>query len=145
MKSSWGYLRSVVVVLAILALASLIGGQPPPGQTVSVSIPNLQTTAKERVIGFELHITSGRIAAVPNVPIGWQISIDNDASWNTVIKASSTVGAAALTGDFFRKFLVVEKNTSLGTPFGVHGEVAVTENFATARRIRIAMADLAMQ
>lgn len=145
MNNSWEYLRSVVVVLAILVLASLIGAQLLPGQAVSVSIPNLQNTARERVVGFELHIMSGRIAAVPNVPIGWHISIDNDASWNTVIKASATVGAAALTRDFFRKFVVIERNTSLGAPFSVHGEVAVTKNFATERRIRIGMADLAMQ
>ncbi len=122
-----------------------MGSQPPPGQTLSVSIPNLRMAAKERVVGFELHITSGRIAALPNVPIGWHIAIDNDASWDPAIKASSTVGAAALDRDFFRKFLMIEKDTPLGTPFDVHGEIDVTNNFETARRIKIRMADLTLE
>src|SRR5713101_2452117 len=107
-------------------------------QTLSISIPNLQVSDKERVVGFAIHITAGRIAALPNIPIGWDTSVDNNASWNTEIKAS-TVGAAALAPAFFREFLVVEKNESLGVPFQISGEIVVTENFATERHSRIGM------
>ncbi len=127
-----------------LAFGLLRASEAARRQTLLVSIPALHATSAERVVGFEIHITSGRIAALPNVPIGWNVSIDNDASWNTVIKASSTVGAAAVDSGFFREFLVVEKNESLGVPFDMGGEVVVTEDFATARRIKLRIKDFAM-
>lgn len=113
-------------------------------QTVSVSIPSLHVTRRERVVGFEIHVTSGRVARLSDVPIGWNVSIDNDASWNAVAKGSLTVGAAALDANFFRNFMVIEKNESLGIPFDVRGEVVVTEDFATERRIKITLNDLAL-
>src|SRR5258707_13032021 len=102
-------------------------------QTLSISIPNLQVSDKERVVGFAIHITSGRIAALPNIPIGWDISVDNKKTWNTEIKASTTVGAAALAPAFFREFFVVEKNESLDVPFQISGEIGGTKDFPTTR------------
>lgn len=130
-------------IVAVLALAA--GSEAGSGRTVSISIPSLHLTSKERIVGFEIHIKSGRIAQLLNVPIGWDVSVDNDASWNTVIKGSSTVGAAALDPTFFRNFLVVEKNESLGIPFDVEGEVVVTQDFTTERRIKVGIKDLALK
>ena len=112
---------------------------------MAVSIPSLRTNGQERVIGFEIHITSGRIAALPSAPIGWVISVDNDPSWNTVLKGSVVVGAAAVGRDFFKEFLVIEKNASLGLPFDVRGEIVVTEDFSKERRITIGIKDLVMK
>ena len=111
-------------------------------QNVSVSIPSLNLMPKERVVGFDIHITSGRVARLSDLPIGWSISVDNDASWNTSAKGTSTVGAAAVDPSFFKNFVVVEKNESLGIPFDVQGEVVVTADFATERRIKFALKDL---
>lgn len=129
-------LTVAVVLLCVLAAH---------GQTMSISIPALHAASKERVVGFEIHVKSGRIAQLPNVPIGWNVSVDNDASWNTVIKGTSTVGAAAVDQSFFRGFLVVEKNESLGIPFDVEGEIVVTEDFTTERRIKVGIKDLVLK
>jgi hypothetical protein len=139
------YRLFLAVAFVALAFGLLRVSEAARRQTIFVSIPALHATSKERVVGFEIHITSGRIAALPNVPIGWNVSIDNNASWNTLIKASSTVGAAAVDPGFFREFLVVEKNESLGVPFDMGGEVVVTEDFATARRIKIGIKDFALR
>jgi len=136
---------SFTPVLVVLALVLVNGSVVAHGQTMSMSIPSLHTTGKERVCGFEIHITAGRIAALPNVPIGWSVSVDNDPSWNTVIKASLEVGAAAVDPSFFRDFLVIEKDESLGVPFDVQGEIVVSEDFATERRIKIGINDFVMK
>lgn len=106
-----------------------------------ISIPHLQLARNERVVGFDIRLASGRIAALPNVPIGWNVSVDNDASWNTEMEASTTIGAAALRPDFFHKFVLVEKHASPGVRFQLSGEVVVTEDFANERHIRLSMKD----
>jgi hypothetical protein len=131
--------------ITAIAMALVCASQLLSAQTMAVSIPSLRTNGQERVVGFEIHITSGRIAELPNAPIGWVISVDNDPSWNTVLKGSMVVGAAAVGRDFFREFLVIEKHESLGLPFDVQGEIVVTDAFANERRIRIGIKDLAMK
>lgn len=132
------------IVLAFAALV-LLGGLRAPCQIMSVSVPVLHVAKNERIVGFEIHIRSGRIALLPNVPIGWNISVDNDPSWNTVIKGSIEVGAAALDPDFLRDFMVVEveKDAPSDEPFDLQGEVIVTSDFTTERRIKLSMKDFA--
>lgn len=105
----------------------------------------LHARNKERVVGFEIHVASGRIAALPNIPIGWNMSVDNNPSWTTEIEASSKVGAAAVTSAFFREFLFIEKDESLGAPLQISGEIVVTQDFATERRIQIGMKDFSIK
>jgi hypothetical protein len=131
------------VVLATLVLLGI--SRVVYGQTVSISIPSLHIAGKERVVGFELHVKSGIIAQLRNVPIGWSLSVDNDPSWNTAIKGTAMVGAAAVDQSFFRDFLVLEKNESLGIPFNVEGEVVVTADFKAERRIKIGAKDCLMK
>jgi len=142
-----GYLLLTVALLALVSLAPFLlhAGRNAHGQTLSVSIPDVQVNSKERVVGFEIHIASGRIAALPDIPIGWNVSIDNNPSWKTKIAASSTVGAAAVDAGFFRDFLIVEKHESPDLPFHVSGEIVVTEDFTTERHIEIAMKDFELK
>lgn len=128
------------VILALQAVSTKAQAQP-----YVVSIPSLHVSANERVVGFEIHVRSGRIAQLLKVPAGWNVSVDNDASWNAVVRGSATVGAAAVELAFFTDFLVVEKNESLGIPFQAEGDVIVTKDFATERRIKIKIEDFVMQ
>jgi len=112
-------------------------------QTLSVSVPILHVSSGERIVGFEIHVQSGRIAQIPNLPIGWSISVDNDPSWNTEIKGSIAVGAAAVDRTFLRGFIVVEveKDAPSDLPFDLQGEVIVTSDFSTERRIKLSTKD----
>jgi hypothetical protein len=112
---------------------------------VSVSVPVLHLANNERIIGLEIHVRSGRIARLPNIPMGWNISVDNDASWNTIVKGSIVVGAAAMYADFLRDFIVVvvDRDSSSDAPFNMHGEVIVTSDFIKERRIKLSMKDFA--
>jgi hypothetical protein len=132
------------MILAVAFLAFLNFSPIAHGQTVFISIPSLHVSAGERVTGFEIHVTSERNAALPCVPIGWDVPVDDNPSWNTVLRASVKVGAAALSPSYFANFLVAEKEKSLGIPFDIRGEILVTKDFRAERRIKIGLKDLTL-
>ena len=82
---------------------------------------------------------------MPDIPIGWSISVDNDPSWNTNTSGTLIAGAAALDASFFREFVVIEKDESLGLPFSVEGEVVVTQDFSKERRIEVGLQDILLK
>lgn len=129
----------------VFAALLLLSSMKAQCQVMSVSIPALHLANNERIVGFEIYVRSGRIALLPNVPIGWNISVDNDPSWNTVIKGSIDVGAAAMDPDFLQDFMVVEaeKDAASDAPFDLQGEVVVTSDFIKERRIKLSMKDFA--
>lgn len=140
--------KSLIFYKTLLVLVFInvwIGVLSAYGQSISVSITSLNMKPKERVVGFDVCITSGRIARLSDFPIGWSISVDNDASWNAVAKGSATVGAAAIDINYFQKFMVIEKNESLGIPFDMKGEVIVTSDFAAERRIKFVLKNLTIK
>jgi hypothetical protein len=148
--------RSILALLSAVAAATLLvlvsgaaegpaGATLPHGQFVAVSLPALQIGAGERVVGFDFEVTSGRIAQIKDMPIGWSISVDNDASWNTKIHASVLVAAAALDGSFFKDFVVIQKEANAENPFELKGKVLVSTDFSKVREIRVGMKDFAIR
>ena len=106
-----------------------------------VSIPKLPLKAKERVIGFELQLKSARIARLPDTPIGWSFTVNNDPSWNTDVGGDIHVGAAAVDPAFFHRFLIIERDASSGVPFDLSGTVHVTADFSQEREIKLTLKD----
>jgi hypothetical protein len=135
---------ALVVAVAITVLYTSVASSPQK-QSLSISMRALPISTGERVVGFDFDVTSGRIAQIQNAPIGWNISVDNDPSWNTRIEGSIIVVAAAVDASFFEDFLVVEKDESLGNPFGIQGEVIVSKDFSNVRRIRIEQKDFTIK
>ncbi|MFZ0701384.1 MAG: hypothetical protein WAN10_12990 [Candidatus Acidiferrales bacterium] len=133
-----------ILAIALAAAAGATRGAPPVAKQVSLSISRLSIAPGERVVGFEFHITSGRVAQIPDTPIGWNITIDNDPSWNGKVSGSVVVASAAVDASFFRGFLIVEKNESLGNPFAIRGDVIVTRDFVKERRILVTMRELTL-
>jgi hypothetical protein len=135
--------KKTYIVLAFVALV-LLGGVRAQCQIMSVSVPTLHVANNERIISFEIHVHSGRIALLPNVPIGWNITVNNDPSWDTAITGVAVVGAAMMYSDFLQDILVVEveKDAPSDSRFSLDGEVSVTsDGGATERRIKLSMRD----
>jgi hypothetical protein len=141
----WSIAVYVAVVLSCVSLGAQTKSIPHNDQRYTLTFPNLRTVPGERVVGFSVNVDSGRIASVPEVPIGWSIAINNDASWNTKLTATVEVGAAALDAGFFRDFVVIEKSSLGGGPFAVRCEVVVTKDFKSERHIQIERNDLALR
>jgi hypothetical protein len=110
-----------------------------------VSIPRIALSSNERIVGFAVHVQSGRIAQLPKLPIGWTISVDNDPSWRTSLEGPVTVGAASLGTGYFRSFLVIEadKNAIADMPLRLTGEVVVTSDFVAERHMTLSQIDFA--
>lgn len=136
----------------MLLIACLYSAQARPGreantspmQLVSVSLPGLKLDPGERVVDFHFDVQSGRIARLSDIPIGWDVSVDNDPSWNTKIEGSIRVGAAALDASFFRDFALIEKQANPDLPFKIQGEIDVSKDFSNGRKIRLAMSDFSI-
>ena|ERR1700735_2123950 len=125
-----------VILVPGKAGAMRIRPTQPHRQFVSVSLPALHLDAGERVVGFDFDVTSGRIAQITDIPIGWNISADNDASWNTKIHAFVLVAAAALNGSYFKDFAVIERESEAETPFEIRGRSLCPRIFQKCEKSR---------
>lgn len=130
-------------ISALVLLAASAFGQ---SQRFLVSIPTLKLNSNERIVGFEIHVQSGMTVQLPKVPKGWRLSVDNDPSWNTNMKGSLAVGAAALDADFFLNLLVIEGETEAtpDRPLNLSGEVIVTSDYVSERRIKLGTKDFVL-
>jgi hypothetical protein len=121
------------------------GATQPHRQFVLVSLPAIHISAGERVVGFDFEVTSGRFAQITEIPISWNTSVDNDASWNTKIHASVLVAAAALDGPSFKDFAVIEKEGIAESPFEIKGKIVVSADFSKVREIQVGMEDFTVR
>jgi hypothetical protein len=137
--------RKVALIAALLTASVMAAAQntAKTNETFVLRIPHVLTTSGERIVGFEIELTSGMVQSVSNLPIGWYVQVNNDASWNTTIKGNVSVGAAALEPDELRQVrITVQKDTTKNeNPFAVSGTVAVTTDFEKTRNILLVAAD----
>ena len=130
----------LLFVLLVCCLPARYAGSEE-NQVLMLSIPRLSLEPGERVSRFEMRLKAAAIHGITPIPVGWTISIDNDASWNTSIAGSIQVGAAALDAAFFRNFLTVRKNEFGDVTFSVSGEISVTRDFVNERSISLVNED----
>jgi len=133
-------ITSRVMKLGLVAILWLCLGQcqaQAPKHHV-FSIQNVQLRSGERIVGLELHIVAGAFDSFDSLPVGWYITIDNDASWQTSVEANARVGAAALDMGSLRKIRVgILENEFNDLKFQVSGTVIVTTDFVNERRIEL--------
>jgi hypothetical protein len=110
-----------------------------------ICLKNNHFADNERIIGFEVKITSGKVDSFLSVPIGWSINIDNDPSWQTKITGSFAVGAAALRPDLLSNIIRIEKNESIDLRFNIEIDIIVTKDFEKERTIHLKMNDLILR
>jgi hypothetical protein len=101
----------------------------------SLSFAEIPLRAGERIVGFQLSLTAARVHSLREIPLGWQISVDNDASWNTEIRGAATVGAAALDAAFFNKLCFIETADASIPAFSAEATFIVTADFQAQRDI----------
>jgi hypothetical protein len=130
-------IATVLLLVISSSVAALHGANAPSGSTYSISVPLLKTSAGERVVSFEIDVTAGTVQAVSNLPMGWYVVVDNDASWQTKVTANTTVGAAALSPEQFQKIQLVVKKDETYSKFAVSGTISVTKDFEKKRHIQL--------
>jgi hypothetical protein len=135
--------RPVLCCALIFALISSVGSsKAEKADKYNVSIPNLKIPACEVVVSLEITVTAGAFEAVDNMPVGWFFTIDNDASWQTNIKANTTVGAASLAAESLRNLHFIIRKKEFGDlRFSVSGMVSLTQNYEKAKALVLTTKD----
>jgi hypothetical protein len=135
-----------VFLLCFLGVFFSLRGTCISGERFSLSMARTVLKKNERVLFFKATVSAGRIVSLHEIPIGWNVHIDNDASWNTGISANATVGAAALEGDFFKDFLVIEKAEPPLVPFAIESEIGTyTEGTEEQGSVQLKMKDIRLR
>jgi hypothetical protein len=134
---------TAVLLLGSLGVLFFLCGTCISGEKFALSVPGNALKKNERVLSFKVTVSAGRIVSLREMPIGWDIHVDNDASWDTNISGNATVGAAALEGNFFKDFLVIEKAESPLGPFAIESEIGLyTEGTEEQRSVQLKMKDV---
>jgi len=127
-----------------VAVYAVAQDRTPHYKKLSVSIPNLICSADERIVGFEIEITAGMVRSVSNLPMGWHLIVDNDASWRTKITGTTEVGAAALSPSDLKKLRLLVTKDGTESAFAVTGTASVTKDFQNSRSIALRGSDFAV-
>ena len=110
----------------------------------AVSISNVTVSSGEVIGAFEIDVTAGVIETVQNLPVGWYLTVDNDASWRTKITANTTVGAASLTPEQLKKIRLVIRKDETYLTFKLSGMVSVTKDYQKERKLELTTSDFAV-
>ena len=134
LKRSACLLFSLCLILSLLSINAVAAGP----QRSTLSVQTIKVMAGERIVSFEIRITAGAFRTISDLPLGWTVDIDNDASCHTKVAGSLMVGAAALSPEELKKLkFLMEKNEFEGLKFQIEGTVSVTEDFVKTRNIQL--------
>lgn len=107
----------------------------------SVTFCGIKLSAGERIVGFDIKTKSAYFSSLRRMPLGWNISIDNQPSWATNATGSILVGAAAVDmASLNRLFHVVPENSLKDVE--ISGEIVTSADFEHEHRIVLKPADV---
>lgn len=119
------------VALTLASAFALCGSSARADQNgqplyISIKVPALR--ADERITSFRIDLRGARIKALPDVPAGWLVNVDNDPSWETSVSGVVIVGAAALGADGFHDILAIEKypRADPSVAFSISGQLVIS-------------------
>lgn len=118
------------IIAAAFAVGVILSLSRPAyaGNDFGIGLSHLALHSGERIVGFRIRASGAGIAALRSIPMGWTITIDNDASWVTSVSGTVEVGAAALDPAAFRAFMVVRRaDPTLKLPMELSGEIIVMD------------------
>ena len=131
-----------------LAILTLSFGQCWAGPPLrrSFSVRHIPLRSGERIVGFEFHIVAGAFQKLDSLPVGWYLTIDNDASWQPSVEANAQVGAASLSQSSLQKLRVgILENEFGDLKLHLSGTVIVTADFVNERRIDLTTENFTMK
>jgi hypothetical protein len=128
-------MRFIIVVFCTACL--MASENALASELYQLSMGGIPLKNNERISGFEITISAGRVMSLPLLPMGWNVVIDNDPSWTTSIRGNAPVGAAFLNNrdqNLLENMLTIERLAddliSKEVPFDVTAtfQIVNTEN-----------------
>ena len=126
-------------VWMVLVLALLAG--TAQAAEFAVGFSHVPLARGERVMGLQLDTHAAYFSAIRRMPPGWRLAIDNDGTWNSQVKGTAIVGAAALDPAALDGMFRVVTTKELG-PARLSGELLVVNDRAQERHVRLAPDDI---
>jgi hypothetical protein len=137
-----------LLVAVILMAFGTTAAVPPTtankNSIVNVSIPHVNLQDGERVVSFQVELTAGMVRSVSNLPKGWYVAVDNDASWRTQVKGNTLVGAAAMSAQELENVRIAVEKDETYMKFSLQATIAATKDFEKERRITLSMKDFSV-
>ncbi len=120
--------------MLLVVFLCLLPSESIASELYEISLRHVPLKRSERISGIKINLNSGRIHSMPQIPVGWNIVIDNNPSWMTSFNAKIIVGAAALDKKdsiLLDHFIVIEKLEdeiiSKDIPFSIEIEVFLVD------------------
>jgi len=85
-----------IIIVASVISCVLLGKTSLASELYGLSLAGIKLEKNERIAGFEISVSSGRVASLPSLPMGWNLIVDNDPSWATKFQGNALVGSAFL-------------------------------------------------
>jgi len=102
----------------------------------------------EKIVGFEIIVTTGNIIAVDRIPEDWSLDLQAEISSKTTISGLSRHGAGALFAPSELPTITIRVNKPVGETaprFSVEATIHVTADFEKTLTIRLKQTDLVLK
>jgi len=116
-----------------------------PGDEITLSFLDAKLQNNERIVGFEINVTTGNIVAVGSIPEDWSLDLQPEISSKTKVSGSSRHGAGALftTSELPTLTIRVKKPVGGSAPkFSVKATILVTAEFEKTHTIELKQTEL---
>ncbi len=137
-------MKKLRTYILLLSIALLLFPKLALAQSFSVDLKNIRLNPGERVVGFDLKITSGYVSMIKTPP-GWQIHVDNQPSENVEVSGSVWIGAAALYCENLNGLITITQVSNPGQTLKLTGDILVTEDFEHTRTLMLTSENIALE
>ena len=136
-----------LALVSALSVSPTIGAEDESGRvTYIVSIQHVDHAADELIGWFHIDVHCGDVTSMSGIPRDWYVTLDNMTNCETTVQGSAIHGAAALSEKELGAFkLHVTKNEGDGLVFGLSGQVSVTKDFESERRVELTASDFIVE
>lgn len=132
---------NMILSLPLLLLISSVAFAFSPGDQVDLAFPKIQLQNGERVVEFDLTVTTGQVIGISQIPKDWSINLAAEQSSEAIVSGGCTHGAGALknTAELPRFTIKVDKPFDATSPkFSAKAKIRVTTDFEKTREIEVA-------
>ena len=141
-------MRNALAAFALVIVASYSAAAEPecrgPASTFNVAFPTtFQVSSAERIVGFELAVTSADVVGMTQIPKGWSMKLDSDKATQKISGSTQRKKDAIRTTAELPTFAISASGGEATSPaLELEGIVYTSADLDTYVRHRFSCSDL---